>query len=331
MASGIFKYTPIDRSSRQIRLLKFIPNVGLGDNLIRCYLETYEISQCPSFIALSYTWGEDSPGHKITLNRRPYFVRDNLWAVLCVLKSLIRPDLEPTNMPSITGSMPIDQQFNSKKLWNRFWVDAICINQQGDFERGHQVNMMRDIFSSADSVIAWLGPEYDDSNLAMHSLFHLPDRDWCPGYWGEYEQELKKSEKAIANLFMRPYWSRMWIIQEFILPSHIFILCGQLSFWRSDSWLNFTRLPETATEQKVVGKILPGYRSYWRSCSPYYHQRILHLLLSTFSKWSCSDPRDKVFALLGLIGDITSLSIPRLYPRTPVPLLADYTISPREL
>jgi hypothetical protein len=42
------------------------------------------------------------------------------------------------------------------------WVDAICINQKDDKERGHQVGMMRDVYSKATEVLVWLGESSKD-------------------------------------------------------------------------------------------------------------------------------------------------------------------------
>jgi hypothetical protein len=41
-------------------------------------------------------------------------------------------------------------------------VDAICINQKDDKERGHQVGMMRDVYSKATDVLVWLGESSKD-------------------------------------------------------------------------------------------------------------------------------------------------------------------------
>jgi hypothetical protein len=37
------------------------------------------------------------------------------------------------------------------------WVDAICINQNDDVEKLHQIDLMRDVYSSAREVMMWLG------------------------------------------------------------------------------------------------------------------------------------------------------------------------------
>ena len=53
------------------------------------------------------------------------------------------------------------------------WVDAVCINQQDDMEKSEQVKMMRDIFSSAQKVLAWSGEASYDSDEAMDTLIML--------------------------------------------------------------------------------------------------------------------------------------------------------------
>jgi hypothetical protein len=52
----------------------------------------------------------------------------------------------------------------------RFWIDAICINQNDDIEKGHQVNNMRRIYSNATDVWAWLLLLRDKTDLALDLL-----------------------------------------------------------------------------------------------------------------------------------------------------------------
>jgi Heterokaryon incompatibility protein (HET) len=37
------------------------------------------------------------------------------------------------------------------------WADAICINQSDDVEKTSQVNLMHDIYQSAEQCLVWLG------------------------------------------------------------------------------------------------------------------------------------------------------------------------------
>jgi hypothetical protein len=50
------------------------------------------------------------------------------------------------------------------------WIDVICINQRDIPERNTQVIHMSDVYRSAFRVIAWLGEEDRDSNLAYDTL-----------------------------------------------------------------------------------------------------------------------------------------------------------------
>lgn len=51
-----------------------------------------------------------------------------------------------------------------------FGFDAICINQSSLLERGHQVQMMKEIFSQTDTVLVRLGEELVDKDLMFSSL-----------------------------------------------------------------------------------------------------------------------------------------------------------------
>lgn len=55
-----------------------------------------------------------------------------------------------------------------------FWVDQICIDQEGD-EKNHQVAMMRWIYKNAAQVITYIGPAKDDDEekVAMDLMEHL--------------------------------------------------------------------------------------------------------------------------------------------------------------
>jgi hypothetical protein len=58
-----------------------------------------------------------------------------------------------------------------------FWIDAICINQNDEKERSDQVQLMRQIFSSARTVVAWLGEGDDESYNALNTLKNLTHAD----------------------------------------------------------------------------------------------------------------------------------------------------------
>ncbi|UPK95878.1 hypothetical protein LCI18_006813 [Fusarium solani-melongenae] len=163
------------------------------------------------FIALSYEWGPPTPRRFITVNGAQFGVTPNLYDALIQLRRTQR----------------IRQGF-------RLWIDAICINQDNLVERGQQVAHMRDIYRSAWQVVIWIGPEADDSSLALSALHWLADQSRRPtpleGVYRQgmaidarpffvvipgYESPLRRAVyKALFCFFTRTYWRRMWIIQE---------------------------------------------------------------------------------------------------------------------
>ncbi|KAH7177303.1 heterokaryon incompatibility protein-domain-containing protein [Fusarium sp. MPI-SDFR-AT-0072] len=52
----------------------------------------------------------------------------------------------------------------------RLWADALCINQDDDTEKLHQVSMMADIYYSAAMVLAWLSSKDEDVSKAFNTF-----------------------------------------------------------------------------------------------------------------------------------------------------------------
>ncbi|KAL2289824.1 hypothetical protein FJTKL_01132 [Diaporthe vaccinii] len=141
-------YDRLDQASNQIRLFKLDP-CRTGDKVTGSFRYAY-VEKCPSYTALSYAWGDGVAAGTIRVGQNEDLgtdmgVADNLLRFLRVQSRMIT---EP-------------------KL---FWIDAICINQRDLRERNHQVGLMKLIYINADDVYVWLGPEADDSKLAMGFL-----------------------------------------------------------------------------------------------------------------------------------------------------------------
>lgn len=94
---------------------------------------------CPVYTALSYKWDYEPSKDTILLNGIVKSVGRNLWTFL--------------NRMRLRGK------------FGPFWIDALCINQADIKERNHQVQMMKNIYSSAHFVSIWLGESEQDSRL----------------------------------------------------------------------------------------------------------------------------------------------------------------------
>ncbi|KXH35473.1 hypothetical protein CSIM01_10232 [Colletotrichum simmondsii] len=140
-------YPPLSRETKSTRLLQFQPQEE--DEPLQCTLKTHSLNDAPPFIALSYVWGAPGPTHDICINDVAFQVRENLWHALQQLANIANNDENCISQQKKSGTV----------LPKYFWVDAICINQNDNSERGHQVGLMKDIFSTAHFVISWIGQE----------------------------------------------------------------------------------------------------------------------------------------------------------------------------
>jgi hypothetical protein len=203
-------YRHLASNHAEIRLVTIMP--GEGSDPIKCTFDhTILGTNAPAYEALSYTWGSSHSVGSITLNNTPFHVTKNLKAALRDLR-----------LPHTTRIV---------------WIDAICINQADNDERGEQVQLMREIYAQAKEVIVWLGQESDSSNLAMdffESASTNPDiEQWFKDTITKTGQGLYKNEwEAVFALLEREYWKRTWIIQELACAAKITLLCGV----RSVSW-----------------------------------------------------------------------------------------------
>ena len=133
-----------------IRVLTLLPALLPSQRIarIRCKLTTVPLTPAvdnsQQYEALSYVWGTDEPTNTIELNDHPYTVRDNLFAVLHVLRYERRP--------------------------RTLWIDALCINQVDFRERSAQVGIMGDVYRNAKTVLAWLGEEYSGTKILFNVL-----------------------------------------------------------------------------------------------------------------------------------------------------------------
>jgi hypothetical protein len=124
------------------------------------------------------------------------------------------------------------------------WVDALCINQSDTAERTSQVRMMREIYEKAECVVVWLGEGDETDSLAL-SLLKTINQPWAtfkdaygreiPLFTGGNEQQhdaLVAAQApyayfdALAKFLLRPWFGRIWIVQELLCARKVTIWCG---------------------------------------------------------------------------------------------------------
>lgn len=181
--------------------------------------------------------------------------------------------------------------------WSRrtVWIDAICINQDDVNERGHQVHLMPQIYSRARRVLIYTGEALPEDGqllelLATGVLDQASRVDW------------EEMRKALWKFFSRRYFSRVWILQEVALARQAILLCGSHSIL----WSSFQ-----APQLVAKGFLLPAKMKDLPSvvhfqARQYRDSADLLQLLDRARPSHATDPRDKVFAVFGLLSGAES-------------------------
>ena len=270
-------YRPLNYEKAEIRLLTLAP-FSADTPTLECTLSYVPLSTAPRYVALSYHWGDPTITHDIVVDDRTVPVTVNLDAAL--------------------------RRLQAAKV-HTVWADALCLNQADKQEKSLQVPRIGTIFRKAHEVAIWLG---DESGLDEAALDHLRD--------GKVPKPDKDDATAVCLsklpvfrcLLVRPYWQRVWIIQELTVASRINLYCGALQIpWREidascaccygGDLANVRGRPASETARRFA--TLKAIRKNVLTRQPI---RLLDALYYTRSSLS-TDPRDKIFALLGLTFD----------------------------
>ncbi|KAF5611918.1 heterokaryon incompatibility protein [Fusarium subglutinans] len=289
-----YQYEPFDLESAGFRLVLLKKGVRsqLRCQLWQAYLNDNDIIP---YEALSYTWESQSTPHEIIVDEKILPITESLYEALCHLR---RPDAD-----------------------RMLWIDALCIDQTNIKERGHQVNRMGEIYKKADKVIVWLG--YLSGNATQlksaitmleAQVAQLPGvaRGWpredprWKSQWRQIEDNLgpfcrDKLVDGLESFMEKPWFSRVWILQEVANAKKIIVTCnlGEIPGWI------FALLPHAmevkVTEQfQAVLDIMPHPLTPSASRK---ETRNLSNLLWKFRGCKATDPRDRVYALLGMATD----------------------------
>jgi hypothetical protein len=317
-------YSSLDPAHSQIRILRIHP----ADDpmaIPHCSIEVFNLDQRPHYVALSYEWGDPKgeeirswEGQKAVINGKEKTITKNLYTALLYLRRNIV-------LSSERGSQ------------TRFWIDAVCINQDDNDEKASQVALMGKIYSMAQYVVLWVGVDKDNSSLALAFIKEAtgnPRHGDSSSQSKWYIQKLNDPNYlshwiAFGHLVQRSYWRRSWIIQEIVLAPAALLICGNdavpmnslftvaadlVQLQRS---LGFGRAPPLLSRVLMVmldvHRIRESREDYRASVE---RKRGLLYHLENLCWTLASDPRDKVYSLLGIAK-----------PYDGVSFSVDYTIS----
>ncbi len=296
-------YQPLSYND-SIRLLKLYPLSGTATSpTLECTMSERSMAECKGrYIALSYTWGNNPTARReILVNGQPAFITENLYAAL-------------THILSLDSEGWLAGHIRDCELW----VDAVCINQQDAAEKFAQVANMGDVFANAKRVVAWMGASADGSDELLQAMYNASGSITTTTATTATTsttvttggQPSMMSPLALQAFLTRDWWNRMWILQEFMIPKIICFLCGH-------SYTNLYDLFEALAKyllylDQASGDIVDAELwdlLTWRtnlllSRERFLKEKELQLmhLMEVARDTKCTDPRDRIFALLGLMG-----------------------------
>ncbi|KAI1081111.1 heterokaryon incompatibility protein-domain-containing protein [Whalleya microplaca] len=200
---------------RWFRLMTIHP--GYVEEALECDLKPVKLDFAPPYKALSYAWGDGTALKTIKCSGAPKLISHNLLQGLRHIRS------------------------NSQPLV--IWVDAICIDQEYEIEKGHQVDLMGTIYEKASEVIVWLGDDELEiastafqtlinvnsaiQSQAQHTLQCPPRTDAKDHHHALHFRAVGKDEpdffakllgslqkESLKALYTFPWFTRVWVLQE---------------------------------------------------------------------------------------------------------------------
>lgn len=258
--------------SERVRLLKIRP--GPQDGVVERVTKICYLSKAGEYTALSYTWGCPVERNLIAVDQQPRLVTTNLWRFLRQAREL------------------------PKRFSGWLWIDALSICQSDPWEKLEQVKVISKIFRAAELTVVWLGPAYGDSDGAMKALAsQLRSTNserrrralWAPPLG-----------PAFLDICERPYWRRLWVVQELKAACKTDIMCGSRC-------VALTCLEQLILDDKIDERV--DYKVERLRQSPAGKMvglikvpldTSLRAVLIATEHLCCADPRDKLYAILNV-------------------------------
>lgn len=261
--------------------------------------------QDESYEALSYHWGNDSdPVPPLLIHEKG-----------CVYQIRLTRNLESAL-----------RHLRHRSSLRRLWVDAICIDQEDNRDKGSQIPFMGRIYAEATNVCVWLGDPSADSQMAfdmVESISRISDLDQL------IDEKYTDSWAAVFSLMKRDWFGRRWVVQEIAFAKSATVHCGRAcaewSEWTDIMTIFASRAEDISTlfqsarnckyrfdflgnvEAHGANRLAQmGSRLFRKSDDGRKFEPLLSLeaLVFTLSAFKATKPHDIIYAVLSLAGDI---------------------------
>ena len=367
------QYRSLDRSMNEVRLLRILPHAQHGKHKLIpvCELLHTSLLQKPQYVALSYVWGDQKSARVILVDGSPVCVTMNLYDAIMALRT-------PSEILDIwIDYLCINQQNNQEKNWQvelmtdiyRQATEVYAWLGQADRDSDRVMDYLNSFGERAEACgifnvegfhmdiweslvfqrAAFRGSKPSSVMvMAENGALHLIPRDELEKLFysisGWHQQDNLIPLAGMRRLFERPFWGRIWILQEIALPDNAQFVCGtrRISRRRCSAAIN----AYTALWMLLMRKFQSdptSFTQYHRAITTNMFHHRPNVLLSSWRifrycpfplaallramcvgsinlqrhgphHFESTDPRDKIFALLSLASDREDLRQRDVFP-----------------
>jgi hypothetical protein len=285
-----YRYRTLEYAD-SIRLLRLNPAEDHKDDLRGSLLQTtlWDRSQnlLEPYTALSYVWGHSEKTHIIRLD-------DHHMGITASLDSALRDMRDRVNPRQI-------------------WADALCINQSNAEEKAAQVALMGRIYSTANHTIIHIPLITPGIERLINSALRAGSGLRPRPFTSEVIQADPDFEEPRRQILVASWFTRAWVFQELLLSLDPWVQTSNTSRAR---WADFCKVvgPKhiiSAMQLTQLGTHVPDRQTDpsmkitepWSRMPP----MPLYSLLATRRGIGTTDPRDIVYANLGIVSDTEDL------------------------
>ncbi|KAK4957052.1 hypothetical protein LTR10_005009 [Elasticomyces elasticus] len=332
MAHQEYQYQELNESDSSIRLLTILP--GPQGSPIELRLREARLDeQKGQYDAISYVWGPANNTHDVYVDGRTLQVRDNIYQFLVHFR-----DMLPYGSPITFAPRSPSVAQHAEKWIDSICIDQSNVRERNKqvrrmgavYSNARCVLIWLDAVSERTSLNAvqcgmWKG--WREAQLEARRSSAGEDmamtRSQVPGVDGaatdrgqrvkneEYMTRLCANlgindhtgpiiEDSILQILQHPYWNRLWIVQEICLAPKAYIISGSELLPARELvqlWSTVAQSDNPSNGAQLLANKSNGFQivHFWLR-----DLTLINQIIFTGSR-QCSDPRDHVHAVLGMV------------------------------
>lgn len=333
-------YRPLDSGSQEIRLLRLQPAPSFDAKIQGMLSYTSLHSPC-EYEALSYRWGAVDFNAEIELEGQPFRITHNLEEALRHLR-------DETNERTIWVDAICINQYDTeernhqvtlmKKIYTQCTTDLAWLGPDPGSEAHEQARASPAGDSNSPKTSSLI------QGMELMKKMGEKDEDTLEDLnrdWEEWQEEvygsrsrvkkdgrlvlLHKSQSVLDAVFRHPpLWSRIWVMQELSCAPRVVLVAGRSTLdW--DIVANFLGDTPYSDAFHLVwshGSLMRATSHTFERTQLIHHQRriskdvaegnfksTLMDVLARFKFGEATDPRDKIYGLLGLVSEEHNIQV----------------------